>query len=884
MIETSVFKLSNFVTKCTKNIFLYESEMMDTISKSQYSLREVLDKSKLKGSIIPLSYIQDQINVWNEVLKRKDELDEFFTNIYNNDDFEKCLSTTIPIYDVGEVQAIRPQYLTQYLKKSFKTIDTSIKDSKSVDGNEFCSSKQLDILKKSVVSSRYPKYFDQTNFLKIDTKKVVHVNSSYITNVMLPFIRSADYETKNMIDNANNAISVIENSILQINDAITAFNKIFDDIDNPIFTYKLLSRMISNFLNASKYMIASIMRKIYIYTANMKEYCGLKDGIMDTFQNGDDILHESVMDGSYDFRDEDIVLNMLNGRSDITDSVIQRVFSKFRAYLSEYQPRELGDDFHSLIDLEIENAPFDIQLYKKMLGMEKSIYDITQSIIKLSDDPELSIEDIQSNSGLNQSILNTFSDTLLRVSNTSAYDAVDGVSEYNRCMSILNELLYAQKFFPKFSGNVKNIYDDFSEFKKSIQRNENDKYENHERNKEEILFLESFEKDFRQLLLQLGRNYLNRIMELEDILIHNESSISGIAPEQLDIDYSEDYISDALATNEDIDTSIIEACCANTLYEFEKVLMENSITASPINFFEDGEQPAQNQQNTSSTNNEQQGNNNSQNTQSPKPSVVDNSGNQTDNSGKNNGLSGVLQSLRDFLSGIVKKISTAIGKGKSNLSWIDENEESLRNRSYTNVSINVVPYDENVSYSKLINDCSAEINNWKSNPIGKTEEQVMQKMLKTLPKAIKKNKDGSWDESLVNALKYGNGEVGKTITYSDSAIVPEVGKMIDYCKNYYTRFDKDIQAATTTIEEAIKDLDNKNPDNKKVGDGMSPQETITFMLKTSSTLTSIIAGVARDRVNDYLSILKDLVPNKNKNNNQNNQQNTNNQNNNNNPM
>ena len=61
---------------------------------------------------------------------------------------------------------------------------------------------------------------------------------------------------------------------------------------------------------------------------------------------------------------------------------------------------------------------------------------------------------------------------------------------------------------------------------------------------------------------------------------------------------------------------------------------------------------------------------------------------------------------------------------------------------------------------------------------------------------------------------------------------------------------------------------------------MSAEETITFMLKMSTTLTGIIANVARDRVNDYLSILRDLVPNnKKKNNNQNNNQQQNNQNN-----
>ena len=888
MKEKSLFKLADFNSVCKKNIFLYEASVMDSIGSAGFDFTKKVALKSVNMGIVPITYLQDQIDVWSEVLKRKDELDEFFSNIYNNTDFNTSLATTIPIYDVSEVRGVKPQYLVQYVNKSIKILNDAV-SGKNVDVVTFCSDKELDSLKRSLVPSRLPDYLDDNQILRFDNRRVVQVNSSYITGTLLPFIRSSEYEKKNTVQNANDCVDAVERCINYINDAGTALDRVSDRITNRNACYKIFTRLTSNFLHASKYMIAGLMRKIYIYTANMKEYCGLKDGLIDTFQNGADILHESVIDGSYDFRDEDIVVTALKGRSDITDAVIDRIFSKFRSYLSEYQPREFGDDLHSLIDVQIENAPFDIQLYKALLNMEKTIFDMIRSIIASSDNSELSIEDIQSEAGLNQSILTTFANVLMLINRTNAYDLVDGVSEYDRCMSILNELEYGKKFFVKFNRNMKIIYDDFSEFKKSIQRNDNDKFENHERNKEEILFLEAFEKDLRQLLLQLGRDYLSRLMSLEDILIHNESELSGTAPEQLDIDCAEDYISDALSANEDMDTSVIEAMSADMLYNFEKAFYENATIASPILFFEDGEQPAQNQNGGTpggDTNNNQNGNqtgtNTSQNNTSPKPSVVDNSnGNQNNNSEKKTGaLGNVIQALKNFISNITQKITNAITKGKANLAWVEENEDALRKRSYSNISINVVPYAENISYSELIGNCAREINSWKSNPVGKTEEQVMQKMLKNMPSALTKSKDGSWNDSLVNGLKYGKGKVGETVTYSNAAIVAEVGKMIDYCKNYYTRFNKDIENSTDSLLQAVSDLEKRNPDNKKVGNGMSAEETITFMLKMSTTLTGIIANVARDRVNDYLSILRDLVPNnKKKNNNQNNNQQQNNQNN-----
>lgn len=890
MQENSYLKLSNFLSEASSNICKYEERLIEEkkLEASSHAFKPY-QINRVPEKVIPTNFLQDQLDVWGAFLKREPEIDEFFTDIYVNRDFQNKPGTTIPVYDVGEIKGVRPQYLSQYVTKMKTSIAKIIAGDYSLY-NTFDSEKDLESLKKNIVMGKVPSYSSDTSFVKLNNKVIVSVNISYITSTLLPFIRSANKTRSNVIENAESALETISESLSICNAIISSYNKMVENsqIDNPVKGTLIISAYVSVVLNASKYMIACLMRQIFINTSNFKEYCTVKDELMMQFNNGADVLHESVIDGNYDFRDEDIVVNMINGRTDITDSIINRIIRKFRTYLSTYNGKEFGDDLHSLMDLQIENSPFDLSLYKRFFTIEKEIWDGIVKMQNLSMDPDISIEDIQIESGLGTSLLEKYSDITQRIRETDLYSQdAHASSRYDECMSILNELQYAKKFFVKFNGNLKSIFDEYTIFQKRVQMNDNDEFENHERNKEELLFLNQFDKDFRQFLLDFGRAYMERLKSLEEELVESEASLGDNIPEDSDMKIMDDFLGPAIETVAEMDTIALEAKLQAAINDLKYMEESAYVTASPIVFFEDendqnnnnsadnGNNNQQNQNNTQTTNN----NGNDKDNNSNKPQVVDNSSDSNQSDDNTGSSKGIIQKLKDFISNIIEKIKGVFAKFKPNTKWLADNKEALTGRSYNNVTINnLTPYNQSISYMDLIHDVSATIADFKNNPVGKTEEEITRRMFRKLPKVVQKSKDLSWNEALTNVLKYGNVKPQDGISVSNGELKTKVADMIAYCEDYYANFATNIENATNDINTSISGLENKPLGKAKNGNEKSPEETLTFMATQTTTLIGVISNVARDRANEYINVLRQLVPKKKPTNTENNSNNNSNEN------
>ena len=106
--------------------------------------------------------------------------------------------------------------------------------------------------------------------------------------------------------------------------------------------------------------------------------------------------------------------------------------------------------------------------------------------------------------------------------------------------------------------------------------------------------------------------------------------------------------------------------------------------------------------------------------------------------------------------------------------------------------------------------------------------------------------------------------------------------MIEYCEKYYNGFDKDITAATdkinSTIDQFSKKMQQAGSEQDKSPEGSSLQGNITKISTCMTTLIGSCTNAARDRANDYMTVLNSLVPkNKPVDNNQQNDQNNNDQ-------
>lgn len=897
MDSMSLLKTYNFITECNKNINEFKKNSIESLDL----IKEGVEFNFLPPikNFIPEGYISSQLGVLDAVADRIPELEDFFSSIYSNTDFEKSPSATTPVFDVNEIKEFKPQYLTQFVSHIGKLIQSVINEKKSdLHIEELSNSNKILIsLKKSLVSSNLPDYVKDKDFIKFDNKIVVPVNSSYIQTTLLPFLRGFDIEYNSIKKTAVLLISTIDNNIKTLTSYSETLNELSNKnkISDEQTLYKLTYIAYSIFLEASKYMLGCFMRKVYIYTSNIKEYGVLKDQLMLSFNNGADVLHESVfesvLDGSYEFRDEDVVINMLDGRCDLTDSIIDRIYTKFKDYLLELRGRKIGDSLHSLIDVEIENSGFDLSLYKNMLEMEGKLASSLEKLVVLSRDCVLSLDEILKDCGLTDKLHHTYSEMFDEITDVSMYI---NDQKYDTCLSILNELRYGKKFMAKFSNNMEGIYAVFSDLKKDISINDNDEFENHERNNDEMTFLDSFDKDLRQFILDLSRSYISRLRNIEDILISNDSSLSSIDPAPEDLEQTDDYLCRALEENLDIDYGYNESVISNSCDKVARNILYRKTKSPMISLFTEVTNNNQNSNNGNSNNqnggnsnaSNNSGNSTNSNNNSTKPVVTDNSNNgnnnQNSNNGNNNGTNtfkNIADKVSSFINDIVSKISDQIQSLVNNghLEFIKNNKDALLKRSYSNVQISILRYTD-IDYIKIINDCKTQLQSFKGNPSIIQDKNIDNMMFKSIPMA---NIDTSLktNEKINIALKSNTGKL-EVVNIANGELGELIPKMISYCEDYYNNFGNNLKSAINDLNETLNQISqNTSSNNSNNSNGDETFKILQHIGTNINTLTGVIANVARDREKDYYSVLKSLAPSKKETKNNNNTSNNNNNNN-----
>ena len=873
MNTLSFLNLSEFILESGREINSYGLDILT--ENVAPNIKKTCMIKKINKEYIPMQYMDDSMNIWNTYADRIPELENFFSKIYVSKKFLDLPAVTIPVMDVNEIKAIKPQYLKQYVDNIASILEATINNTttdKRVDEKiaKLLSDQTLSSIKKNMVRSKTPDYVKDKDFIRFDNRVVVEANTAYIQTTLLPFLRSSDQEKEIMINTIDQVKETITYCTDTMNTYILTITRLMNEkkIEDGNKIYKVLFSSISTYLEASKYLIACVLRKEYIYTTVIKEYITLKDQILEYYPEGESVLHESVLDGSYDFADEDIVINMINGRSDVTDSVIDKLYRTYKDHILQLEGTKLGDDFHSLIDVEITNSPFDFQLFKSLFAMQSSLMESVQLLSQQSKDPDLSIDEITNSSRLDTSILVKNRSLIGRIIDIDIYTSA-GLSEKDFCIAFLKELSYAKTFFNKFSHNMKGIFDVFKGLKKDIINNYNDVYSNHERNIEEIQFIDSFEKDFRLLILQIGKSYLHRLSMLEDLVKNNEEKEEG-SKVVFDNDES-DFIESAMEENIEIEKAFIEMQSMDIFESAYFDIMYKKVTAEPIVFVEAEQQNDANQNNTTDTQNNTNQNTNNQNDKksNTKPTVTDNSNGQNDtnqnttNNGDNKSgnkeefIKSLIQRIKDFGNNIIEKIKGAQKKLKGNLDWINANEEALLSRSYSNVSVNILPYNTNIKYVEVIGDCTNALNNITRNVgrIGKWDNKTINNTMFSklkLPPDVSK----PISERLILALKAKGGKELQTVTVSNGELKSMVPQMIEFLKYYYTGFEKDIESAINNLNNALNGVESRaNTLNVEGADN-----TLKIMGTNINTLNAAIAEVARDRSNDYLTVLKELAP------------------------
>ena len=285
-----------------------------------------------------------------------------------------------------------------------------------------------------------------------------------------------------------------------------------------------------------------------------------------------------------------------------------------------------------------------------------------------------------------------------------------------------------------------------------------------------------------------------------------------------------------------------------------------------------GQNPPQNGQNGGQQN--QNGNNQNDNKQSTKPVVNDNGNNgqnnnqnqndnQNDQNQNNNGnnqngdgnQAPLVDRVKNFIKGLidkVKKFTSSEEGGQKNLDFINKNREKLINRSYTNVSIQILPYID-INYVETVKKVIGVIVSIDDKSLATLDDKRLENRV-FASTALASVQGDSLGDRLTQALSVGN-QKNELKTVQDGELKGMIPSMLDFCTNYYNNIAND-------LDEISKASDQLSAIANKRGNGNNDNTTAN-VAKLGTYLNAMIGAVvnvARKRSNDYMEILSKLAP------------------------
>lgn len=854
------------------------------------------------------TFINQSLDTMRSVSVDKDKMENFFSKTYNslllND-----MPLATPVADISEVEKIRPQYLEQITSDMVTVFNGIFKGTmSSQEMKKYCDSDYKDRIKRQMVKTSIS--IDQKGMDMMKTSRtVVQINNEYLTTTLLPFLRSLPQLMKEMDTTAINTLSIINSLMSTLNSYVNTAETLKAKEDVSSDTRKKVDYYLYNIsriaFDECTYISYMLIHRINAITFNIISYNDLYTKILNYYPEGEKVIHESVIDGSFkDVDDGLMVQHFLNGDSSTLTEICNSIVRKQRSDLSYLSGSEIGDDLHSKIDERLSQYSYAMTPYHNTIQMIKQISESLDVLCANAKDPEIVFDDIVSKAGLENSLSIRFKEIIPTVSDVENYHSALATS--GDTDTIETTAMTALKELEEFNGHIETISSMAStlntkikEIRESLENNINLEYKNPKTLDELIKFMDDFEVDYRQFILTIFHSLLSRLEGLRNVM--DEVDHDLIDDGNLKIQFSQtenlkdenDYYEEAVVSISDVDEMI-------TQHIFESMLTEyNALRA-----FKDRGVHLVYEADGNDTTAKVVDNSNAQQQQANQATVTNNNANNNTNStapkvGKQT-IKDVVNSVKTFFQNILAKFKNNVEKQAdpnnehNNVKWLETNKEALLSRGYQGIEVWMLPYS-NVSPDSILN----EINNVnkKINMLSNTTvNQYGSKdaMRNYLFDFIGADAKGSLNEILTQHCKTGKSPL-KTVRLANAQLKSEVPKLIEYCENYYDSYATNVAKALETLgkttEQKISQLtvmtesvmmeapsDTKTVTVKTDGQKTNGNPTITkaqWLSALTQEYSGIVLNSIRDRNFDYLKVLGGLVPkNAKKQNNQEENQNT----------
>lgn len=815
----------------------------------------------------------------------KTEVEDFFSKIYTSSLLDTMPLATV-VFDTSIIEKIRPQYLEQIVIDMRVIIDRIMKG--SISKNEvrrYCDGDYMNRFKKQLVKSNIPDTAGIKDITNFNNQSVVAVNGEYITNTVLPFIRSLPQISKELDTVANNTVS----QITKVLEALSQNYKVANEmIANPEMSTSMAKDVQFYVYNVSRiameccaYITAMIIKRANSITSNVMSYEELYRKILSYHPEGATVLHES---GTAFFRADDdskIIHGILNQDSSILVDTATSLYEKEREYISLKLASATPTGLTNSVENMLNAYEYYGSIYQNIQTMIKRISNGTKILMVNIKDHDIIFDDICEKSGFSVELMTQYRNLISPITDTENYHTLIASAstpdDYTDIlMSALKEIRDFVDISNVFTSSVTHCHNELVSAENTITGMINDELDGRETRKEVIQLLVNLRTDYRQLIVNITKALLERLTGLSSIITECNSNIYGDQYENEDVD-------DSIITEDTHDYTTDIMCGIINSYEnvnkilFESMLIDYNVALTQketgaIVVYEDGENdtsvkvednaPKSNDQNKTTTQTTQPTSNATANasSKSVKSIIAD----------MKNVIMGIINKFRDKL-----KAQSDQNDPKNNLSWLKNNQDKILSRDLQNVKIWILPYS-NVSPNTILNDINSltrKVNMLTNDTLSayKTKDQLS-KFLFDFANGMN---DGSLTARITHYYKT-NKVPMKTVMLTGGQLKTSLSEMFDYCEKYYTGYAKNISDAIAKLSDATDTLANRlsvvkesvileASSDVKVDTGAGKADgniTISAVQWLSSMIqmySASVLNVIRDRNFDYLKVLNGLA-------------------------
>lgn len=739
-----------------------------------------------------------------------------------------------------------------------------------------------------------------------DNSLIVSVNYDCIKNEIIPFINNFQ-NTKTVISSDIDKVSSIVKEVLDnINLTITTINKNSSTMNND--TFKLVSNYVYNYIRSIidvtytvLYILSSKCYSLENIVCSITELYGL---VKNEFSTSNVLVESGIFDNTVtESESKKISDRLLNGNTDIfTETVTDIMSCHSNHILSEVYKDEIPEiDINQFVDVISNRYSYDESTFESVNEIYDNILHGLDIIENGLDSDFIVVSNLIKESGFNQSLNDRYGYITEMVSDVSEYSDNTTPDTY---FNIIGEISNYSKNIGLIAESASDVITKISNIKESIGKIEDSFV------KDELsMIIESVENQFIFINKDISTNSYRRLKNLAekaDYVLYGTFE---------SVDYPEIIIG---YNNEDFYRECFLNACLEELHEDNDILMESMLKGyySEREYLEKGIRlvfEADGNTNNTGTSQSSDAPTTSTGTQAQakdtsttKPSVNTNTtANVVNDQNKNNAENFKKLSLK--IKKIIEKIINAFRDfvdkfKKKNLEWLNKHKTELINRSYSNVSINVLPYHTEMPETQIFNyfnTMEKNVDNVAKNiHTIKTREEMRSKLFNF---GNIKFEGDNVDESkvLTNFFKVGTKPLD-VVTYSNKDVKTlVVDTMIPYCEKYYNSLADEINKHSEklvsitnkydTVRESVMiteaetqeqntsssqstnqpannttNTTTTNTTNNDKTNNETPKytEQYTWLSGFVSDFVGSVCNACRARNDDYLKILAALVPKK----------------------